>query len=208
MGNDISTSNNYSSVQNDLINEIKNTLNTDTETFRPKKQQGGIVWNPKDIFITHEGLRGEVIKKRMEPDLVHKNVYEVKVNGRLETMWPESNMIEPPEVKTKREEAVQTRNLKEEEERKKQTEQQKVLDSQRDMHVRQQTLADLQKTKQKETELKQKIAVEEQKIRKLTESKQSEHVITSQRQKSTSTIQGLTQELKLVNQQIATLEKQ
>lgn len=102
MGNDISTSNNYSSVQNDLINEIKQTLNTDTETFRPKNQEGGIVWNPRDKFVTHEGLRGEVINRRIEPYLYHTNVYEVKINGKIETMWPETNMIELPEVKAKR----------------------------------------------------------------------------------------------------------
>jgi hypothetical protein len=103
MGNDISTSNNYSSVQNDLINEIKQTLNTDTETFRPKNQEGGIiVWNPRDKFITREGFRGEVIKRRIEPHLYHSNVYEVKIDGKIETMWPEINMLELPEVKAKR----------------------------------------------------------------------------------------------------------
>jgi hypothetical protein len=96
MGNDISTSSKFTSVQNDLMNEIRNTLNTDTETFRPKNQNGGIVWNVNDNFTTREGLSGKVIEKRMEPYLIDKGLYKVNINSRLETMWPESNMLELP----------------------------------------------------------------------------------------------------------------
>ena len=197
MGNDIST-NNYSSAQNELINDIKNTLNADTETFKPNKQSGGIVWNPRDIFVTHEGLRGEVIKKRTEPHLVHKKLYEVRVNDKIETMWPESNMMEPSEVKAKRDAEVHKYKLKEEQHNKRLTNVHSTeLVQKRELESRQNKL----------TELLNKIKVEEQKIKTLQASKQPETVKTSERQRVTSNIQGLNQELRLVNQQIAALEK-
>ena len=94
MGNDISTSSKFTSVQNNLINDIKNTLNTDTETFKPKNQNGGIIWNVNDKFDTREGFRGVVIEKRMEPHFLNQRLYRVNVNNKLESMWPESNMME------------------------------------------------------------------------------------------------------------------
>jgi len=150
MGNDISTSNNDSN--NDLINEIQNIINADTETFRSVNQNGGIVWNPKDIFITHEGLIGEVIQKRTDPDLIYKNVYEVRINGRLETMWPESNMIESPESKAKREAAERKKKLEEEERKKR-------------------VAAELAAKRHMEEEKRKKIAAEHELARKIAEDK-------------------------------------
>lgn len=251
MGN--TTSNNsFTDVEKQLINELQDTLNTSTETFRPKNQDGGIItWNTNDEFITPEGLRGKINHKRTEPSLITKDVYEVVINGKVETMWPKRDMRVPPEVLAKREEEL-AKELEIAEENKKKLAAERAIQEEkrreaaaeaakayriqmeinkrdnlvkqeaviqdrmrhkneiaekRQIQIQRKRLENLKKFKSQEDRIRQQIAIEEQNINLLQSSAKPEEIKTVQRQRSTSTIKGLTQELNLINKEIAELEK-
>jgi len=89
-------------TETNLINELKSTLNADTETFVPNHQLGGVtVWKEGQAFVTPLGLNGIVLGKRTEPYISKRNLYKVKITTAAgtveETMWPETDMKQTPE---------------------------------------------------------------------------------------------------------------
>lgn len=104
MGNSNSTydSQTFSLTENNLMNDLKSTLNADTETFVPNHQLGGVnKWKDGDAFVTPSGLYGIVLMKRTEPYISKKNLYKVKITTTSgvveETMWPETDMKQTAE---------------------------------------------------------------------------------------------------------------
>lgn len=232
MGNSNSVlESNNTNTENFLIDEIKNTLNADTETFRPKKSQyGGITeWSVGQHFITPTKLRGVVINKRSEPHLVDKHVYRVKLNGVEETMWPESDMKKTPEDIKKEADEKHKKKVAAEHaaELKKQAEEQRIKAAEEAEEQKRASLETLQKKSREYEAAEEKVAstLKQSRVEELKSSKVKEAQIKKEIQavesrineikssskpvpiKDETYVEELKRELTTVNRQIATLER-